>query len=930
MGGFGGEGKTMVWRRLRLWVAMVLLVLAGRASAGVLEEARRSLLNLYTSLYLKGVEVSLPPGGQAPWAIRLEWEQAPGCPDWGLMSLPLRVDQPEGYAFDVWVESCSGPAALAVYLTESDGDRWVSTVAVAAAAQGWQHVDLRGEALTLWRFGDGVRQPAEVTGITIEASGHESKAVCWLANLQIHTATGRRDLLPLMQDTDSLPPTTAALAVRLPAQPRVYMGMGMHWFVSAAGQEFVARCRELVPNLGAACMASGWRPGDEPVIAAARQAGLDVRTQNGGIAGMRGLITRAAAWGTAPSGQSRNASPGFGDGMHGVSYCHPSTREAVRRLMAGQRGVGILDYEQVDYVWPWMGGPWGYGEWDTAAFRTALAGLDEGLRLAGGTRCGFWDYLLAYGTERLAPAALGLAAWDQFQAKAPDGLPGDQVARWQFVFTALTHYEWLKFAQAMGAEARSWGGSFMATMNPEDVSNGGDYLFWNRLEDSGTAYYEYFGNPAQSEAWRHGMPYLRDAATQAGKRLGVIFEIGVGGHGKPYLDPQVAYCLAYDVVAAGQFDDLQNEWLGEGDWPQSQEGYHRDRLDAWLATARAFNQAKADGARLPRPKVLAIHHRCVVHAVGHQPPYLLTRAALDGMNLDYAAADLALDPARWEDYDVLIYTPWESSARHLAALPAWLAAKPGRLLITHGAVPTRIADGRGYLPGAELGDGAAGQALGLGTLSTAPAAAVSPVTAAEGWAAAALAVGTPVSLPGAAFACTAGTALAKAGERALVTEATRPNGSRVVYLNYAAGQAETRDLDRSLLRAALATAGVVPVTPTPGVYCHTYQAGPGMVVVLWSLGACERFHFEYRNDIDQRLAYRDPATDVAVRIAVPAGPCRVLDWLDRQEQMVAAPDGALTLALQGRSCALYYIGPDTPAFQSWTEPRRQAPRPGAR
>jgi hypothetical protein len=683
---------------------VALLAALGVAVAGDLEDARRQFLNLHNSLYMKAVDVRPPPEDKAPWGVRLEWEQAPGCPPWGQMSVALRADQPDGYAFAVYVESCSGPAALAVYLTEADGDRWVSTVDVPGSlGKGWQRVDCRGEALKLWQFGNGKREPESITGITFETSGSESKAVLWVADLQIHTASGLRDVLPLMQDTDSLPPTGAAPAVRLPALPRVYMGMGMNWFVSPAGQEFVARVRERVPNLGVAAVPSGWREADREVILAARRDGIDVRAQNAGAEGMRGLITRAAAWGTAPSGQSRNTTPGFENGMHGVSYCHPSTREAVRRLMAGQRGVGILDYEQIDYVWPWFGGPWGYGEWDLAAFRTDLEGLDEGLRLADGTRCGFWNYLRAYGTETLQPAAAGLTAWDQFQPKAPADLPPDQAARRQFVFTALTHYEWLKFAQAMGAEARSWGGDFLATMNPEDVSNGGDYLFWNRLADTGTAYYECFGNPAQSASWRHGMPYLRAAATQAAKRMGVIFEVGVGGHGKPYLDPQVAYCLAYDVVAAGQFDDLQNEWMGEGDWTQSQEGYHRDRLDAWLATARGFNQAKADGALPPKPKMLAIGLRCVVHAVGYQPAYLLTRTALAGLNVDGEVADLALDPAQWERYDVLLYTPWESAARHLQALPAWLDAKPGRLLITHGAVPTRIADGRGYLPSAALG-----------------------------------------------------------------------------------------------------------------------------------------------------------------------------------------------------------------------------------
>lgn len=915
------------------WSRALLLVLLSAwvrpAAGGDLEEAMRQFPNLCNSLYVKDVEVNAPPDGRAPWAVRFEWEQAPGCPDWGQLSVALRADQPDGYSFDVRVESSSGPAALAVYLTEVDGDRWVSTVDLAASRdQGWLHIDRRGEDLGLWRFGNGKREPESITGITFEPSGHESRAVYWIANLQIHTRSGLRDVLPLMQDTDSLPPTTAAPLVRLPALPRVYMGMGMNWFVSPAGQEFVARARERVPNLGVAGMTSGWRAEDLPVLAAARQSGIDVRAQNGGIDGMRGLITRAAAWGTAPSGQSRNTTPGFGSGTHGASYCHPATREAVRRLLAGQRGVGLPDYEQIDYVWPWVGGPWGYGEWDLAAFRTDLQGLDEGLRLAEGTRCSFWDYLRAYGTDALQPAHLGLAAWDEFQPQTATDPGSAEAARRWFVFTALTHYEWLKFAQAMGAEARSWGGGFLASMNPEDVANGGDYLFWNRLADTGAAYYECFGNPAQSEAWRHGLPYLRQTAARAGKRLGVIFEVGVGGHGKPYLDPELAYCWAYDVVAAGQFDDMQNEWMGEGDWAQSQEGYHRDRFDAWLATARGFNQAKADTALPPRPRVLALHHRCVLHAVGYQPAYQLTRTALEGMNIDYEAADLTLEPAEWERYEVLVYTPWESAARHLQALPAWLDAKPGRLLITHGAVPTRLADGRGYRPSAALGDGTLGQGLGLGVIRVAPAS-PGPLSAARGWAAAALRVGEALNPPGGFFQCSAGEPLASLGAQALVTEAPRANGSRVLYLNYAAGQAETRDLDRRLLGAALASAGVVPTTATPGVYCHTYAVGPGTVAVLWSVEACERFRFEYRNDVEQRLPYHDPAVNLTVQVTVPAGSYRVLDWLAQQERAASAPAGTLDLDLRGRSCAMYYYGPDTPAWNACLERARQAPLPRA-
>jgi hypothetical protein len=256
------------WARALACVALLSLVTG--ALPDELQDARRAFLNLYNSLYVKAVGVQMPPEGQAPWAVRLDWKQAPGCPDWGQVGIGLRSDHPDGYAFDVYVESAAGPAGLAAYLTEPDGDRWVSAVDVAGiVGKGWRHVDLRGDALGLWQFGNGKREPGTITGLTFEASGHESTAVYWLANIQIHTPSGLRDLLPLMQDTDCPPPPSAAPAVRLRAEPRVYMGIGMSWFVSPDGQEFLARARERVPNLGAACVTSGWRAEDQATIAAA-------------------------------------------------------------------------------------------------------------------------------------------------------------------------------------------------------------------------------------------------------------------------------------------------------------------------------------------------------------------------------------------------------------------------------------------------------------------------------------------------------------------------------------------------------------------------------------------------------------------------------------------------------------------------------------
>lgn len=916
--------------RTAVGVALLgLLVLPLRADEP-LEAARSLFLNLASRLFVDELDVAGPPAGvEAPWAAKIAWRQAGGRPEWGNVTLGFRADAATGYSFDLLVESATPGSGLNVYLTEADADRWVEAFPLAdRVGQGWAHIDLQGDALRLWQFGNGVREPATVGGLTLEPYGKDGALVVWVANLAIHTPAGLRDALSLMADSDCPPPTAVGPVTRLAEVPRCYMGMSLSFLAKPEGQELVAEVRKLVPSLGVAAAGAQWRPEWAEAIARVRADGVDVRVQNGGIAGMAGLITRARAWGVDPQGRSRNTTPGYGDGMHSVSYCHPAAREAVRRMMAAMRGMGILDYEQIDYVWPWQGGPWGYGEWDREAFRTDLLGQDEGLRLASGETVHFTDYLAAYGVDRIGPGDLGIATWDLFEPKAAEGLPEDARRRHSFVFTALTHYEWLKFAQAMGAEARSWGGEFLATLNPEDVSNGGDYVFWSRLRDTGAEYLERFGNPGETEFWRHYLPYLRQEATRSGKRLGVIYEVGVGGHGQPYLDPEVAYCLSYDCTASGGFDDMQNEWMDEAGWAASQEGRHHDRLQQWLATAHAFNQAKADGAALPARRALAIGQRCVVHAIGFSPSYLLTRGALNDLGIDCDYSDLTMDPADWEAYDVLVYTPWESSRRHLEALPRWLDAKPGRMVITHGAVPTRIASGLGYAPSAAVGDPGLGGLLGLGEI-TVGGAAEGVVSQVSPGLAAALAPGQAPSLPGGLYQTAQGEAVARIGDAALVTRAARPNGSVVYYLNYAAGQPETRQLDGAIVGRLLEQAVCARrASDADRVYCHTFEVAGGHAAVIWSRDACDRFRFEYRDDIEQRMPYRDGTVDVLLRLAVAGGTYRVYDFLADTESVGQAGADGLPVRLSGRTCALLYYGADTPEWQQAVARLKGSWRPG--
>jgi hypothetical protein len=189
--------------------------------------------------------------------------------------------------------------------------------------------------------------------------------------------------------------------------------------------------------------------------------------------------------------------------------------------------------------------------------------------------------------------------------------------------------------------------------------------------------------------------------------------------------------------------------------------------------------------------------------------------------------------------------------------------------------------------------------------------------------------GEALTFPGGLYATEQGEALVTLSGRPLVTRLRQPNGSTVYYLNYAAGQPETRKTDGVIIERILASAGCEPsARSTEGVYCHTFDCGVGEVAVLWSRDACDRFDFEYRSDIEQRMRYRDPLVDLEVRLAVPDGTYRIYDFLGDAEAVRTASGDGLLVSLKGRSCALVYYGPDRPQWLGTIQGLRRVPRPG--
>jgi len=864
------------------------------------------------------LDVAQLPGRQRS-ALRIRWKDSNVTEHaYGGIRMTFQAPGCNRLKFDVCAVESEG-TRLVVYLRELDGDRWAKTIDLSELERGvWQSFDLGANELKIWGLGDGKRDPDRVCGLNFELSGKGGTATILLSNVTVTALDGERGAFDRAADPLFVIPPTYTPIVPVQRTSRVFVGMSMGYFASQAGQTTIEELNKLISNLGVvAVVDGGWWPHYDSLISKCRKRGIDCRVENGGVRGMQGFIHRNAAWGVNSRGQSWNVTAGIGESrwaVHGVSYCHPATREAIRQIALCCRAHGVESFEQIDYVWPWFGGAWGYHEADFAAYRNALAERDEGLELAypRGKRIHFWEYAEAYGCPRWVPDDFGLNSWGEFTPDLPSKEKKDDSGRRRrFLFLCLIHYEWLRFAQEIGSALRAHGGRFMASLNPEGVENGTDYIYWLRLASTDTPYLEYFGSPARTEDAFHRIPVLRREANRSGKRLGLILELGVTGHGKPYWDPEVAFVATYDYTAAG-FDDLQNEWLDEANWERlNTNPYHRDRLCNFLATAYAFSLAKADGAAPAPRSVLYIGLRPVVHAGGARTRFDLADV-LGSAYIPFDAGDISMLSEDWEHYSVIVYSPWESPCKHFDKLARWLDRKPDRILITHGAVPTRVCAGTGYLPTREIGSGCLGEWLGLGIVRKVPTHTAIHITESK------LVAKFPPELRfrGGLFGLSGeGRRLVLTDAGPLVSEVHRLNGSRLVYLHYAAGQHETEQLDRTLLTAILSD--TVNVQPAAGsAYVHTYRIPHGAVTVLYDKGTCEAFHFVYDRR-KQRFPYNAPDVRCSICLSVRAATAyRIYDFLgDRERVTNSGPKGVLTLGLSGVSCALVYHGQDTPEWR---------------
>lgn len=591
---------------------------------------------------------------------------------------------------------------------------------------------------------------------------------------------------------------------------------------------------------------------------------------------------------TNPAGQTSQLVP-----YHGHDVTQPEILAILKARIEKAARTGFCEFLLIDYVWPWDG-RYGYGERTVNAFRTYLAGADEGIVLE--TEKGryatykFWDYLKLYTDVSISPGDVGLTDWSQYVPCAEDGSSKNY-----FLFNALYHYASAAFLQKAGEHAQQQRTGFLPSLNPgESIYNATDMYVYARCKGVSKLAYEFFGMPG---APYHVMRYYASLLRDLGKQHVLLGEIHAGGHGPSRYSWEVAYAHYYDCTAESNPVDYNNQYL-EPDWSKTPKSDTEQypRYAHWAAGALGFMQSHCENSDLQPPKrTVVVTTRSILDAYGGifamaDPRGANLSGVLDAIHIPFDAAGTEEFASYAKDASVLVYCPPRSCEMHLAAVERWLAASPSRVLVTHSYVPFRRANATLFTADPATD----GLSLHLGSVAE-----------------------RTVSLPGIApstrqvYTVAGKTVLASSEGVPLITEARSDTGNRILYINVDIRHA-TDALNQEIARRVMALAGVIPeaTVSTParkGI--HIYSVPGGSSAVVWDTAALEA---QSKSDYYSRET--TPPAEVSFRVK-PNTAYLVYDfYADAASTVTSTKDGNLRCPT-GHSVDIFYYGKrGDPAF----------------
>jgi hypothetical protein len=871
--------------------------------------------------------------------VRVKWQDNPktGNAFWHL-GMPLRLKPgEERIRFRIRLLERSAKGGVAIYLTESDGDRWVVFNTPGELRVGeWQTIDVPFADLKSWPLGDKKRELDTVGALNIEPAGKDQSIEFVLADARLIGPDGERDIfdprhLPKAYDAGT---AERAEPLALDERGRAFVAFSSSYLVEEPKAHTLEVLAGRYPEL--AISASGYAGLDRmrSLVERCRKAGLPLMSEGAVNAGFGPELSLNQAWAVRWDGKSNNQTPGAFNHMHCGDTCHPFMLQVNKRRVDALLAAGITKLTLVDYVWPYWGGRWGYSQAAVKAFRAALNDTDGGIMLRlNGTevRYSFWDFFSLYADGPWTPDRIGLKSWDEF-VPVTEGQAWSQdlnARRNMFLFVTLYHYRWLKFLDELGGYLTERGGRLWIIPNPEDLANGSDYVVLGKMARVRGCLPEYFGNPFWTEAVHRSGGYLASAYHDAGNLVGPIFETNAGGHGTPYYDPEVAYAVTYDACAAMQADVIKNDFLDEATIETMDDPAQAKQHGRYVDTAMkllAFRRFRADQPKRAATPVAVLTQR---NTNRYRSSLFFSTRGTPRTNDTCLAARLVergalfdfLDPmpfAPVEDHEVIFWGAEEAPEREFQRIAAWLKAKPGRTLVCQGNQPTRRVQGLLYnpwdLPQDAVVVPAGGKVWGVPEIRREAIQTIKIDTVAS-WFDKEFRGGEEIALPPSGYyAATGGQILLGSKEHPLVSRFTGPGGSSVIYLHYRAGNKETEELDRRIVRCLMKALDVPTTVPEPNsdTITHCYQTKGGTVAVLWHRPTLKAWHFRYDGNRKQRLAYRVEGAELSARFPL-VGPLRATDVLTGETIDIPAGQPA-QVTFSGRSCALVYLqSPDTPA-----------------
>ncbi|MDR1283355.1 MAG: hypothetical protein LBK99_21430 [Opitutaceae bacterium] len=865
--------------------------------------------------------------------------------------------------------------------TGFNNDAWAHTIPLQPIGTGdtWHEVTLSRDSTQFERMGDGRPQWDLINAMTVTFSGRETDGAQLVMESPIlHLKDGRT--LPVWDPsrrlaqfgTNSTIPSADAPHPPLPpllpvAQGRFLIGKGSSLLGGESGRAILLDLKRLIPDIGIAGNLGMAYLADQ--AAWLREHDIGVVYQQGGAWGLSEIITAQDGWLANPAGVSRNTQPGAFGPVGLTKYYDmtlPGLRDAFRQAFEATRRNGVPEFQVIESYWNWAGGFWGTGPGTLRRLRDTLAGRDAGIewRTAGHPadalvpRLDFHEFFRHYNGFTLQPSDIGLASWEQF---APPRLRGARVAktdeerRHYFLMMNLTRYEVSKFYGELGRLAQASGVKFGTIINGENYDNSFDLLSLMAQPGVGSVGHEYFGNPVHSLHSAFDRGAMRSTlARVSGTELRAVVETNAGGGGgRPYYDPQVAYAAALATWAADKPGSVENDWLT---WyfnrlhpGGAKTSVERERYADFVVKGLAATCAREGAWEMTPPeKSVAVLRTRSLNELG-APERMLLKILREGAwprtVLDFSEAhflEKSEFASQFRGGRILIGEWSHLTPADIGWLESWLDAGSGRTLVMSGWRPGKRPDGTNYngfdrTTYTRLNSQEAFNRLLQASVQSGAAALSGRVTSA--WLGADALSLPEISidrhyesraLPGAPRAVTL---LAGIGNRPLLTEAGRKNGSRVIYFHYDPTE-KTSALDRAILKKLAADAGLKPELAVSGdLVTRRFEGVDGTLLAAFDAAWMRAFRFVYRQDAGLRLKWRwdgPPAsvkldaaslcrTDVSNkngqnRTALSSSHVQVVDLLDGSAKTVS-PDaaGLIELKLDGVGCRLWLVTSDPAA-----------------